>query len=91
MSHNNAIVYSDTAATSTSGTSGVVSINRHTSCLHLYNTHATTNAVVKLNGGPHKVLIPAKDSGGGYVEVEGDYTSFQIETAGVTLAVYAIA
>ncbi len=91
MSYESGIVFSNTAATSTSGTSGVVSLNTRTSCIHFYNTHATTNATVKLNGGPHKIIIPAKDSGGGYVEVEGDYASFQSETAGVTLAVYAVA
>lgn len=91
MSYENGIVYSDTAATSASGTSGVVSLNTHTSCIHFYNTHATTNATVKLNGGPHQVVIPAKDSGGGYVEIEGDYTKFQIMTASVTLSVYAVA
>ena len=91
MSYDNGIVYSNTAVTSASGSSGVVSLNTHTSCIHFYNTHATTNATVKLNGGQHKVVIPAINSGGGYVEIEGDYTSFQIETSGVTLAVYAVA
>jgi len=91
MSYQNGIVYSNTAATSASGTGGVVSLNAHTSCIHFYNTHATTAATVKLNGGPHQVIIPAKDGGGGYVEIEGDYTQFQIMTAGVTLAVYAVA
>ena len=91
MSYEHGIVFSNTAATSTSGTDGVVSLNTHTSCIHFYNTHASTAATVKLNGGPHQVVIPAKDSGGGYVEIEGDYTKFQIMTAGVTLAVYAVA
>jgi hypothetical protein len=91
MSYESGIVFSNTAATSTSGTSGVVSLNTRTSCIHFYNTHATTNATVKLNGGPHQVVIPAINSGGGYVEIEGDYTTFQIMTSGVTLAVYAIA
>ncbi len=91
MSYGAGIVFSNTAVTSTSGTSGVVSTNGHTKCIHFYNTHATTNATVKLNGGPHQVVIPAIASGGGYVEIEGDYTSFQIETSGVTLAVYAVA
>ena len=84
MSYEHGIVFSNTAATSTSGTGGVVSLNTHTSC-------ASTAATVKLNDGPHQVVIPAKDSGGGYVEIEGDYTKFQIMTAGVTLAVYAVA
>jgi len=90
MSYAMGIVYSDTAATSASGTSGVVSLNAHTNCIHFYNTHATTAATVKLNDGPHQVVIPAKDSGGGYVKIEGDYTKFQIMTASVTLAVFAI-
>lgn len=91
MSYEHGVVFSNTAATSASGTSGVVSLNTHTSCIYFYNTHATTAATVKLNGGPHEVVIPAKDSGGGYVEIKGDYTKFQIMTASVTLAVYAVA
>ena len=91
MSHDSGIVFSNTAVTSVSGTAGVVSLNTHTSCIHFYNTHATTAATVKLNGGPHEVVIPAKDGGGGYVEIEGDYTKFQVMTASVTLSVYAVA
>lgn len=78
------LVYSSTAVTSADGE---VSIERHTSCISFFNTHPTTNAVVKLNGGPREVLIPA---GKNYVEIKGDYTSFEIVTAGVTLAVFAI-
>ena len=91
MSYGSGMIFSNTAVTSTSGASGVVSINGHTKCIHFYNTHATTNATVKLNGGPHQVVIPAINSGGGYVEIEGDFTSFQVITAGVTIAVYAVA
>lgn len=78
------IVYSDTAVDSTAGE---VSIGRHTLSVNFVNTHASTNAVVRLNGGPHEVLIPA---GKNYVEVKGDFTKFQVITAGVTLAVFAI-
>lgn len=84
MSYGMGIVYSNTAVTSAENE---VSINGHTTCVHFINTHSSTNAIVKLNGGPHQVLIPA---GKNYVEVEGDYTKFQVMTAGVTLAVYAI-
>lgn len=84
MSYGMGVVYSNTAVNSTANT---VSIGRHTTCIHFLNTHTSTNAIVKLNGGPHEVLIPA---GKNYVEVEGDYTSFQVVTAGVTLAVFAI-
>jgi hypothetical protein len=84
MSYAMGIVYSNTAVDSTANT---VTLIGHTKCIHFINTHASTNAVVKLNGGPHQVLIPA---GKNYVEIEGDYTQFQVMTAGVTLAVYAI-
>ena len=78
------IVYSDTAVTSADG---VVSTNSHTHFINFFNTHASTNAIVKLNGGPREVLIPA---GKNYVEIKGDYTSFEVLTAGVTLSVFAI-
>ena len=91
MSYGSGMIFSNIAVTSTSGTSGVVSTNGHTKSIHFYNTHATTNATVKLNGGPHQVVIPAINSGGGYVKIEGDFTSFQVMTAGVTVAVYAVA
>lgn len=76
------IVYSNTAATE-----GFYAIQRHTKCIHFINLHNSTNATVRLNGGPHEIVIPA---GKNYVEVEGDYTSFNILTAGVTLGVFAI-
>lgn len=84
MSYEMGLVYSNTAVDSTANT---ITFTGHTSCVYFLNTHASTNAVVKLNGGPHQVLIPA---GKNYVEVEGDYTQFQVMTAGVTLAVFAI-
>jgi len=80
------LVFSNTALTSASG---VVSIGRHTSSLKILNTHATTNATVKLNGGPLTILVPAINSGGGYLEVRGDYTQMEVVTANVTLAVMA--
>jgi spore coat polysaccharide biosynthesis protein SpsF (cytidylyltransferase family) len=78
------IVYTGTAVTSAAGP---VSIQRHTKCIHFINLHNSTNAVVRLNGGPHEIVIPANKN---YVELEGDYTSFEVITAGVTVAVYAI-
>jgi len=80
------LVFSNTGLTSTSG---AVSIGRHTDSISIFNTHATTNATVKLNGGPLTVLIPAMTSGGGYVEIDGDYTTIEVVTASVTLAVMA--
>ena len=83
---NDTLVFSNTALTSASG---VVSVGRHTFLLKILNTHATTNAVVKLNGGPLTVLVPAINSGGGYLEVHGDYTQIEVVTESVTLAVMA--
>ena len=80
------LVFSNTALTSASG---VVSVGRHTSSLKIINTHATTNAIVKLNGGPLTVLVPAINSGGGYLTIDGDYTQIEVVTASVTLAVMA--
>lgn len=91
MNNGSGIIFSNIAVTSASGASGVVSINGHTKCIHFYNTSASTDATIKLNGGPHQVVIPAISSGGGYVEIEGDFTTFQVMTAAVTLAVYAVA
>lgn len=84
MSYAMGLVYSDTAVTSANGE---VSFNHHTKCVHFINLHASTNAVVKVNGGPHQILVPA---GKNYVELEGDYTKFEVLTAGVTVAVFAI-
>lgn len=81
------IVYSTTGVTSADG---AVSTNHHTDAIYFYNTDVNTNATIKLNGGPHTVLIPHAVHGGGYTQVIGDFTKFEILTANVTLAVYAI-
>jgi len=84
MSNGMGIVYSSTGVDSTANT---VTLIGHTTSINFLNTHASTNAVIKLNGGPHQVLIPANKN---YVSVEGDYTQFQVITANVTVAVYAL-
>lgn len=78
------IVHSTTSVDSTANT---VSLGQHTYAIYFFNTHASTNAIVRLNGGPHEILIPA---GKNYVEVKGDYTSYQVVTSGVNLAVFAV-
>jgi hypothetical protein len=83
---NDSLVFSNTALTSASG---AVSIGRHTDSIRVLNTHATTNAIIKLNGGPLTILAPAINSGGGYVKVDGDYTTIEVVTANVTVAVMA--
>jgi hypothetical protein len=80
------LVFSNTALTSASG---AVSVGSHTRVIKIFNTHATTNAIVKLNGGPLTVLVPAINSGGGYLEIHGDYTTIEVVTASVTVAVIA--
>lgn len=81
------LIYSDTAVTSGDGE---ISVGRHTSSIKFYNASTTTDAVIKLNGGPLTVLIPSlTDGNAGYVELYGDYTKFEVVTAGVTVAVMA--
>lgn len=81
------LVYSSTATTSSDG---VVNIGRHTSSIKFYNASGTTDAIIKINGGPLSVLIPSTSAGNaGYVELYGDYTNFEVTTAGVTVAVIA--
>jgi hypothetical protein len=73
--------------TSVDSTDEEVSTDSHTHFINFFNTHSSTNAVVRLNGGPREVLIPA---GKNYVEIKGDYTSYEVITPSVTLAVFAI-
>jgi hypothetical protein len=81
------LVYSDTSVTSTDN---VVSIGRHTSSIKFYNASNTTDAVIEINGGPLRVLIPSTAEGNaGYIELYGDYTKFQVITSSVTIAVMA--
>jgi len=78
------ILYSSTGVTSAAG---AVSINHHTDAIYFYNTHASTDASIQLNGN-RSILIPAGSKE--YVCVPGDYTKFEVTTASVTVAVYAI-
>jgi hypothetical protein len=81
------LVYSNTGATSTDGE---VSVGRHTSSIKFYNSSNATDAVVQVNGGPLRVLIPSTAEGNaGYVELYGDYTKYEVITSGVTVAVMA--
>jgi hypothetical protein len=82
------LVYSDTSVSSTDGT---ISVGHHTSSINFLNLNTTTDAVVKLNG-QYSVVIPKAPSGGGwdYTEIFGDYTKFEVVTANVSLAVFAV-
>lgn len=82
------IVYSNTAVTSAANT---VTIGQHTDAIYFINKNHNDFVEIKLNGGPHTIVLP--DINGhyhGYVVVPGDYTSFQVMTAGATVAVYAV-
>lgn len=81
------IVYSNT---SISSTAGEVNIGQHTDAIYFLNLDNSTNADVKLNGGPHVVVIPHSNHKMGYVKIPGDYTSFEITTSSVSLSVFAV-
>lgn len=87
MSEGKGMVYSTTGVTSAAGE---VSINNHTYCIYFLNLHATNNVTIELNGGPHQVVIPPS-ANGGYAGIDGDYTTFEVITANITVAVYALA
>jgi len=82
------IVYADTSVASTDGE---ISINHHTSAIHVLNTNSLTSATIKLNGG-YQVIIPhtPTQATGVYVCIPGDYTKFEVLTAGVSLSVFAV-
>lgn len=81
------IVYSNV---SVSSTAGEVTLGQHTDAIYFLNLDNSTNAQVKLNGGPHIILIPHSNHKMGYVKIPGDYTSFQIMTTSVSLSVFAV-
>lgn len=87
MSECSGMVYSTTGVTSITG---AVLINSHTEALYFLNLHATNNVTIKLNGGPHQVIIPPSEISGGYVEIKGDYTTFEVITTSITVAAYAL-
>ena len=84
MYGNSSITYASTGVSSTDST---VSLGHHTDGIYFHNTHASTDATVKLNDHV-SVLIPA--GGTEYVCIPGDYTEFEVITASVTLAVFAV-
>ena len=82
------LVYSDTSVTSVAGE---VSVAHHTSAIYFWNKSTSTDAEVKLNG-IYSIIIPQSASGGegSYTQIFGDYTKFEVITAAVDLAVYAV-
>lgn len=84
MSH---IVYSNTGVTSASG---AISIGQHTDAIYFMNKDYNHFVEVRLNGGPHVIVLPEANKTENYIKVPGDYTSFQILTESATVAVYAV-
>lgn len=81
------IVYSDL---SVSDTDGEISIGQHTHAIYFMNLNHNDYVEIKLNGGPHKIYVRKHDKLNDYSEFIGDYTRFQVMTAGASVAVYAI-
>ena len=81
-------VYTNTAIASTDGE---ISINHHTSAIHVFNSNSSTDATIKLNG-IHQIVIPHTpvQSTGHYICIPGDYTKIEVVTTGVTLSVFAV-
>ena len=84
MYGNSSVMYSNIAVTSADSK---ISLGHHTDGINFHNTHASTDVTVKLNDHV-SVLIPA--GGTEYVCIPGDYTEFEVITASVTLAVFAV-
>lgn len=74
-----------------SDTDGEVTFPGHTYAVYMINKDYNDWVQVKMNGGPHSVLLAdANGHAHAYTEVPGDYTKIQVMTAGATIAVYAI-
>lgn len=67
---------------------GEVLIRQHTHGLYLCAKDAGGWVEVKLNGGPHSVFLG--NTFNNYTFVPGDYTKFEVVTAGSTVVMYAI-
>lgn len=82
------IVYTNTAVTSLSGE---VSLNHHTSAIYFVNRDYNDWVTIKLDGGPHQIVLPDANSHAHlYVKIPGDYVKFQVMTPGATVAVFAV-
>jgi len=80
------LVYSNPAATSADG---VVSLNHHTDSIY-FMSQSLDFADVKLNGKYIVRIGHGQVEAHFYNEIPGDYTTFEILTAGVTLSVFAV-
>lgn len=70
---------------------GEVSIGQHTYGIYASVKEGADWVTVRLNGGPHEVLLPPPGTDHNcYTFIPGDYTLFQVMTASSTVAMYAI-
>lgn len=82
------LVYSNTAIASTDGE---INFAHHTRAVYLLNTNSATNATIKLNG-KYTVLVPHTpvQATGKYTCIPGDYTTVEVLTESVSVAVFAV-
>lgn len=77
------------AMTDVSSANGVVSIGRHTSQIAFMNQDANF-ADIKLNGKFTIKIGHGQQEAHFYNQIDGDYTTFEVLTANVTLSMYAL-
>ena len=70
-------------------TDGEISIGQHTSQIAFMN-QGTDFCEIKLNGKYTVKIGHGQQEAHFYNTIDGDYTKFQVLTAGVTLSVYAL-
>lgn len=77
------------AMSNVDSTNGVVSIGRHTSQIAFMN-QGSNFVEIKLNGKFTIKIGHGQQEAHFYNQIDGDYTTFEILTAGETLSVYAL-
>jgi hypothetical protein len=84
----NQIVYSSLAIANTDGKQ---LLPKSTYALHFLNLTHELDVQIKLNDGPHTIIVPScKNNYHQYVIIPGNYGSFQVLTAGASVAVFAV-
>jgi len=86
MAEGQTMVFSMTDAASTDG---VVSIGRHTSQIAFMNQGADF-VTIRLNGKFDVKIGHGQQEAHYYNTIDGDYTTFEVLTAGDTVSVYAL-
>jgi|TARA_Y100000034_G_scaffold132527_1_gene195759 hypothetical protein len=91
MSWSESVVWTESAGkTSSDGTVSLTvgGVSTATDAIYLYNSHATTGAVVKLNDAINvQVFIPGGI--GNYIKIPGSFNKYEVVTSGVTVYAFA--